>query len=103
MNSRSMKVEYVNDRHIIITGDRQTGKSSVARWIVESFIKSQDKEVEIITINDNVVKGFKSPKTGYVIILDEVDHTLGVANLKDKALLVVEILKPIDKTSSEHI
>lgn len=72
MIKRSMKVEFVDDKYILITGDRQTGKSTFANELALSYKKPINffKKSHILPFYG---KGLNYVKNDYILLLDEVE------------------------------
>lgn len=109
MIERSMKVEWLNEKYVRITGDRQTGKSMFAKAIIDNFTKfSVNDFIKLIGCVNRIPKCLEIRGKNYVLLLDEVDYKdaeekgSDIENLKENAILVVEIFNTSVKNSKEQ-
>lgn len=109
MLERSMKVEYVNEKYVKITGDRGTGKSMFAKALIDMFTKFRVNDfMELIECSNRNPKFIEPRGKKYALLLDEVDYKgyeeigFDVEKLKEGAIFVVEVIKTSDKNSKEQ-
>lgn len=112
MLKRSMKVEFVDGKNVLITGDRQTGRTSTSINIIECFLRyneyAENFHLSRLNINyfiDN--KLYRGKK--FTLILDCIDYSKlssskkeELSKIREEALFVIEIKNNEDNAEVSH-